>query len=65
MINHKPHRDVLAQKEEDGTMIAIAKATVLRTKEAVGAGVEVEVEAEAEAEVVHHITEHLRVGPSF
>lgn len=64
MINHKPHRDVLAQKEEDGTMIAIGKATVLlRTKEAVGAGVEVEVEAEAEAEVVHHIMEHLRVGP--
>jgi len=58
MINHKPHRDVLAQKEEDGTMIAIGKATVLLlTKEAVGVGVEVE------AEVVHHIMELHQVGP--
>jgi hypothetical protein len=65
MINNTAHRDVLAPKEEDGIMIAIAKAIVLLSMEeaAVGAGVGVEVEVEVK--VVHHIMEHRRVGPLF
>jgi hypothetical protein len=63
MIVHKTHRDALARKKEDGTMIAIGKAIVLLStaEAAVGAGVGVEVEAE----VVHHTMEHPRVGPLF
>jgi hypothetical protein len=63
MITNKTCRDVLAEKEEDGTTIAIVKVIVLRsTMEAaveVGVGVAVPVEA------AHPIMEHLQAAPSF